>query len=211
MPALLNTPQNDDAARPSRPADISIRPATPEDADDLARLINYAGEGMPLHFWRSMAAPGEDAWAVGRARALRDKGAFSWRNAWIYELGGIVASTLVTYRIGEHPEPIDPATVPAPFVPLLELENLALGTQYVNVLATYPAFRGNGLGSTLLDTAAGIAGDTPLSIIVSDGNTGARRLYERHGFRTAAERPIAGMPGWSCDGANWVLMFRPGR
>ena len=36
------------------------------------------------------------------------------------------------------------------FVPLQELENLAPGTWYVNVLAVHPPFRGLGLGTKLL-------------------------------------------------------------
>ena len=68
------------------------------------------------------------------------------------------------------------------FVPLQELENLAPGTWYVNVLAAYPEERGKGHGTALLGVAEQLAADAGrrgLSIIVSDTNTGARRLYER--------------------------------
>ena len=30
-------------------------PATPNDADALAALINIAGEGLPLYLWESLA------------------------------------------------------------------------------------------------------------------------------------------------------------
>ena len=80
--------------------------------------------------------------AVGARRAARDEGAFSWRNAVIAELGGAVAGGLVAYRIGPDPEPLD--DVPPLFRPLQALENRALGTHYVNVLATYPEFRRRG-------------------------------------------------------------------
>ena len=39
------------------------------------------------------------------------------------------------------------------FVPLQELENLAPGTWYVNVLAAYPEHRGQGYGTALLAVA----------------------------------------------------------
>jgi ribosomal protein S18 acetylase RimI-like enzyme len=77
------------------------------------------------------------------------------------------------------------------FVPLQELENLAPGTWYVNVLAAYPEMRGQGLGTALLALADKLAADTDrrgLSLIVSDANTGARRLYERTGYREAGRR-----------------------
>jgi hypothetical protein len=58
-------------------ADITIRQATPDDADALAQLINFAGEGMPVYLWERMAEEGETAWDVGRRLALRGEGGFS--------------------------------------------------------------------------------------------------------------------------------------
>ena len=46
-----------------------------------------------------------------------------------------------------------------------------------------------------------------LSIIVSDGNAAARRLYERCGYRLAATRPMV-KEGWESTGANWLLMVK---
>lgn len=68
------------------------RPATPDDADALAQLVNLAGEGLPLHLWERMAAPGQSPWDVGRARARRDTGGFSWRNATVREAKGRVVA-----------------------------------------------------------------------------------------------------------------------
>ena len=61
--------------------DTRIRPATKADAHALADLINFAGEGLPLYLWKKMAEPGETAWEVGRRRAKREDGGFSYRNA----------------------------------------------------------------------------------------------------------------------------------
>src|SRR3546814_19407732 len=64
------------------------------------------------------------------------------------------------------------------FRPLQELENLAPGTWYVNVLAVLPAFRNLGLGSGLLQRAeetARAGSLRGLSIIVSDSNGGDRK------------------------------------
>ena len=47
-----------------------------------------------------------------------------------------------------------------------------------------------------------------MSIIVSDANTGARRLYERHGYSERASRTMV-KDEWVNDGENWVLLVKP--
>jgi ribosomal protein S18 acetylase RimI-like enzyme len=184
----------------------------PDDAAALAELINIAGEGLPLHVWRSMAAPGEDAWAVGRQRARREQGAFSYRNAFVAEADGRVVSCLIGYPLPEAPEPIDYAQIPALFAPLQELENLAPGTWYVNVLATYPEHRGAGYGSRLLalaDEIAAASSSHGSSIIVADANVGARRLYLRCGYHERAMRPVVREENWETPARNWLLLVKP--
>jgi hypothetical protein len=46
-----------------------------------------------------------------------------------------------------------------------------------------------------------------MSVIVSDSNTGARRLYERCGYGAAATRAMV-KEGWVNEGANWVLLTK---
>src|SRR3546814_13485288 len=101
----------------------------------------------------------------------------------------LAAGCLIGYAVAEAPAPI-PDDFPAMFRPLQELENLAPGTWYVNVLAVLPAFRNLGLGSGLLQRAeetARAGSLRGLSIIVSDSNGGARRLYERACYRARSE------------------------
>ena len=128
-----------------------FRRATPDDAPALAELINYAGEGLPLYLWDKMAEAGESAWEVGRRRARRETGSFSYRNAVVAEVDGRVVASLVGYPLPESPEPIDYASMPPMFVPLQELENLAPGTWYVNVLAACPQYRGRGSGERTVE------------------------------------------------------------
>lgn len=185
----------------------TLRPARPDDAGAMTKLINIAGEGLPHYFWSLIAEPGQDSWSAGEVRAQRTTGSFSWTNSFVVERNDEVASLLVTYRIGAEPEPVDPTTAPAIFVPLAELENLALDTQYVNVLATKEEHRNQGHGSRLLEKAHELAQGRRLSIIVSDANSNAMRLYGAHGYRPIASRPIVKTEGWSCKGDNWVLML----
>jgi ribosomal protein S18 acetylase RimI-like enzyme len=128
----------------------------------------------------------------------------------VAEAEGRVIASLVGYPLPERPEPIDHATMPPMFLPLQELENLAPGTWYVNVLATRPDYRNRGYGTRLLGLAerlAAAAGTAGLSIIVSDANAGARRLYERSGCSEAARRPMV-KERWENLGETWVLLVK---
>jgi ribosomal protein S18 acetylase RimI-like enzyme len=187
------------------------RRATPDDAPALAELVNMAGEGLPWFVWSGMAGPGQDPWQIGRERAARDSGSFSWRNAIMREADGRVVAALIGYPLADTSEPADLTSMPPLFVPLQQLEDLAPGSWYVNVLASFPAYRGRGHGTALLALAAELAaaaGKRALSLIVADGNSGAMRLYARSGFRETARRPIV-RDGWDCAGRDWVLMLRP--
>ncbi len=194
-----------------KPVAAPYRRATPDDALELAEFINMAGEGMPLYLWEGMAEAGETVWDVGQRRARREEGSFSYRNAVVREEAGKAVATLIGYPLRDEPEPWDPAAMPPMFVPLQELEDLAPGTWYVNVLASYPECRGKGYGTDLLaiaETLAAEAGCRGMSIIVSDGNPGAVRLYERTGYARVASRTMV-KDDWQNPGDNWVLLTKP--
>jgi len=185
------------------------RAANSDDASHMAKLVNFAGDGLPLYIWGTLAEPGQSAWDVGHARAQRGSGGFSFSNTAIREVDGEVAACLVGYAIGETATTIDD-DVPPIFVPLMELENEVLGSWYVNVLAAYPEYRGKGLGTELLDLAQTIANECDcngLSLVVSDANDGGRRLYERVGFKVVGTRPLV-KEGWENSGEAWLLMLK---
>ncbi|MBT5263753.1 MAG: GNAT family N-acetyltransferase [Rhodospirillaceae bacterium] len=190
-------------------AQMMLRPANKNDAHALAELINYAGDGLPLHLWERMVEPGEGPWDVGRRRAQRDEGSFSYRNATVATIGDKVVACMIGSPLGDKAIPIDLEDTPAMFVPLMELENKAAGTWYLNVLATYPEHRGNGIGVRFLAEAlrsADRTGRNGVSIVVSDANHAARRLYEREGYREACARPMV-KDDWDNPGKNWVLLL----
>ena len=183
-----------------------IRPATVADAAALARLVNFAGEGMPLYFWRRIAGDGEDPWEIGRRRQgerVADSTIF------VVDQGGGAVACLTGYPVPAFPEPVG-ADEPDIFRPLAELENLAPLTWYVNVLAALPEHRGRGFGARLLALAEEIARDRGLpamSLIISSGNAGARRLYQRTGYVEIARRAIV-KNGWECASDEWVLLIK---
>jgi ribosomal protein S18 acetylase RimI-like enzyme len=189
---------------------VVIRKATAADAGHLVQFINMAADDLPLHFWKKSVGPGGDPFAYGRERAARDSGNFSFSNAWMAEVDGVVAAGLLGYPAEVEPAPIDP-DVPPVFVPLLELEALAPGSWYLNVLATYDAFRGRGCGSALLAHAEGVArglGHDRISLIAADTHRAALRLYQAKGFAEMARRSVV-KDDWAVDATEWILFTRP--
>jgi GNAT superfamily N-acetyltransferase len=186
--------------------DISIRAATRDDASFLLPLIDTAGEGLPMHVWGKMAAPGQDAWQFGLAQVQSEAARVSYRHAWIAERAGVPAACLFAYRQPDTPAPPDADTPPI-FAPIEALERIAAGTGYVHVLATLPQFRGHGIGTRLLQFAERYQGPRGMSLIVADSNTAARRLYAAQGYAEADRRAIV-TNGWTGGGTDWVLMIR---
>lgn len=174
---------------------IRLRAATPDNSYVLAKLIDIAGEGIPSYLWTAMAGPGETALQVGEARARRETGSFSYRNAIVAEVDGEVVGMMLGYVIAE-PSEEDRAAIPdlpEPVRPFVELEHQSVGTFYVNALAVLPGRRGAGVGAKLLRAAEDRArelGVRRMSIQVFAQNDGAVRLYHRLGFHDAAESPV---------------------
>jgi hypothetical protein len=89
------------------------RPARRSDAWALADLIVLASGGLSLLAWAELAAPGEAPLDVGRRRAARDEGAFSWRNAHVVDEGQGAVAGLVGYALPAEPGPMPRACRPA--------------------------------------------------------------------------------------------------
>src|SRR5688572_15515764 len=109
-----------------------LRPARKSDATALAALVDMAGEGMPVWMWSQMREPGQSVIEVGRARAQRETGGFSYRNATMAEIDGEVAGCLVDYRLDDPYDTGDLDALPDLVRPLVRLEAQAPGTWYVN-------------------------------------------------------------------------------
>jgi hypothetical protein len=117
----------------------TYRPATKADASALAVLVDIAGEGLPAHLWSTLKAPGESILEVGRERATREEGGFTYRNAIVAEAGGEIAACLVGYRLDDSYDLGNLEEIPELVRPLVLLEAKAPGSWYINVLATFPA------------------------------------------------------------------------
>ncbi|WP_299609997.1 GNAT family N-acetyltransferase [uncultured Tateyamaria sp.] len=176
--------------------ELNFRPAETGDALSLAKLIDIAGEGIPNWLWSHSAEAEQSALDVGVNRARRTTGGFSYTNARVAERFGDIVGMVLMYPIATMPD-ADVDELPQPIVPFVELEQLSVGTWYVNALAVLPHARGLGIGTALMadaEQAARCNGYDWLSIQVYEQNSGAVRLYERLGYSLAARSPVLSHP-----------------
>ena len=183
-----------------------FRPFQPEDASVVARLNNMASHGLVLSVWQRHVGPDGDPWAHGSKRQIERME--DDQIMVVADPGNGPEAVLMGNPILEAGdiEGMDPE-----WVALVELENLVVGAWYVNVLATLPEHRGKGHGAGLLRVADDIAragGHALNSLIASDANPGALRLYERCGYAERARRPMV-KGAWDGEGEEWILMTKP--
>lgn len=183
-----------------------FRRGTVEDIASLTEFIESASEGLALHLWSKIAGPGDDPWSVGRERVRMGAVGLSYANAVLAQIDGRPSAALIGYPLASKVAVSE--ALPAVLVPLQELTNEARDTWYVHVLAVHPDYRGRGQGTALLgiaDRLAKCAGKHGISLIVSDTNLDARRLYERCGYQELARRKMV-KEGWQHPGVEWLLL-----
>lgn len=192
---------------------MKIRTATKADCRAIAELALMAGEGIPACFWRQSVGPGKDVLDVGARNACSETENFSFRNARLATIGDRVTGMILAYRLpdAEHTDNIE--DFPEFIRPLIELEQRVPSSFYINMLATYPDFRGQGVGKGLMgivDDWAAEAGCDLASIQVFEQNDGAFRLYRRLGYVEEARRPVIPHPCHPYTG-DVVLLTKPVR
>ena len=186
------------------------RRATSEDAPKMAELVNIASLGLALYLWAKQAGAGESPWDVAVNRARRGLGGFAYENTVVREEGSEIAGCLIGYPLLSETQVYDRKDIPVMLESMYELEDLVPSTWFINVLATYAEHRGKGYGTELLHIAEVLAHDAQcggMSLVLSDANAEARRLYERHGYGEHATRPIV-KEDWEHSGKNWVLLVK---
>jgi len=190
---------------------METRQATKADCRAIAELALMAGEGIPAYFWEQSRQPGQAIEDVGAQNAASDTENFSWRNVHLAVNGNAVAGMLLAYRLPDAENAEDLAALPAFIRPLIELEQCVPGSFYINMLATYPEYRNQAVGTTLMglaDKLAANAGCSLLSVEVFEQNAGALRLYQRLGYTIVGKRPVVPHPCHPYTG-DIVLLTKP--
>lgn len=172
-----------------------LRPARKDDCRRIAELFRIASDGVADYVWSRLAPeyPGLPLLDIGQKRYERENTAFSYQNCLVAEHDDEVVGLMHGFLMagfGQPAEEVDPV-----LRPYSELE--LPGSFYVSGLAVLPGHRDRGIGAGLLAAARERAQDLglgQLSLICFAANTGARRLYERHGLEVIARRPIVPHP-----------------
>jgi ribosomal protein S18 acetylase RimI-like enzyme len=170
----------------------NFRPARKHDCATIASLYSISSDGVADYVWTQLAAPGEDIFAVGRRRYEREDSAFSYRNCTVVEAQEKIIGMLVAFPMHVEPAAVEPDPVLAPYSKLEEDDSY-----YICGMALFPEHRGRGIGTRLLafaEQAAQERGFRKLSLIVFEQNTGAKRLYEKTGYREVRRESVCPHP-----------------
>ena len=179
-------------------AKITVRQATIEDAAVVARAVAMAiGDPEALHNYC-----GDDHLAVLGKIVCQPATQYSWHNALIAEVDGIVAGAIVGYD-GAELQPLREGTFTVlreciGRVPAIADETEA-GEYYLDSIAVLPEFRGRGIGSALISALCDKAfaeGHSCVGLIVDYDNPQAEKLYTSMGFERVGTRLFFGHQMW---------------
>lgn len=185
---------------------VRLRAAVRDDAEAIAALINIGGEGLPRTLWARWANYGQDPMDVGQRRVKRDAGILTWKHAVVAEKSGEVAGVVLSHAVGQSPAEMTSDTHPM-LRPLSRLENHALNTRHVNVLAVFPEVRRKGIGTQLMAHAEQKPGAEGMSLILTDTNKAGRAFCRALGYIEVKEMPIV-QGDWKTQNKAWILLTK---
>ncbi len=173
-----------------------LRNARKEDAAGVLPLMMDA-IGSIAYSLTGEESP-EEAMAVLEEFYSCEENRLSYENVTVLEMEGRVAGFMLAYH-GSRAEALD-----RPLKARLEARGKSAAAIvceagpdefYLDSLAVHPDFRGQGLGTLLLEEfgrLAARAGWRKLSLLVEEHNGGARKLYERLGYAPEEALMVAG-------------------
>lgn len=173
--------------------DVSIRPAMPDDAPEMAQLIDMAGGGV-YEFLLDGLVPGLTAAEMLVPGLAGTSGSFSHRHSGVAEAKGRIVGVV-------HAYPVDwIKTQDYTGLPPDRLAHMAAfnetqdwGSYFLSALAVDPSWRRRGIAGRLLDWVYGRArsgGFDRVTLHVWADNTGAQHLYVKEGFQEIARADV---------------------
>lgn len=106
---------------------------------------------------------------------------------------------------------IDPALVGYAQIGAADVEGAAPGDEQLRRLYVHPERQNGGIGTALMKAALAhprLGGARGIYLDVWEKNSGARRLYERFGFRVVGEHPFVTASG-AVSGSDLLMLRRP--
>ena len=194
--------------------DYIIRDARKEEAKQLARLVNIAGQGplsvgLDYTVWSRSANEGQDPYDVGSLRIANEVGGYSYNNIRVIDLdekAAALAMSFVVVKKSQHEmDQIDDL-----FKIFSVLAQQAIGSYYLDSLAVSPEYRGYGFGHILVEDTIDIAvkgGHSQISLLVFENNEAAMSLYEKRGFKEQSKLMAPAHPSMPYEG-NVILLSK---
>ncbi len=164
---------------------IHIRPAEPDDAPDLARLIDMAGGGV-YEFLLDGLVPGQTAADMLVPGLAGTSGSFSHRHSGVAEVAGRIVGVAHAYPV-DWIRTQDYSGLPVDRLAHMEDFNRVhdWGSYFLSALAVEPAWRRRGVASRLLAWVyerARRGQFDRVTLHVWADNADARQLYAKEGF-----------------------------
>ena len=172
-------------------------------AMDTVREI-LDGTPRPAAFALRAPGPGDFGWVVQRHGVL-----YAEEYGWDQSMEALVARVVADYAHGHDPERerawiAEVAGRPAGSIFCVRRDDR---TAQLRLLLVDPDARGTGIGAALVDECvrfARAAGYARIVLWTNDVLAGARRIYERAGFRLVSARPHRSF-GHDLVGEDWAL------
>lgn len=191
--------------------DILIRPAQPDDAPDMAPLVDMAGGGV-YEFLLGGLFPGVPAAQVLVPGMSGTSGSFSYRHSTVAEVAGRIVGVAHAYPV-DWMKTEDHSGIPddrlAHLGPFIRTQDW--GSYFLSALAVDPAHRRRGVAARLLARVyerARTGGYDRVSLHVWADNPAARSLYAKEGFHEAARAAVSWHPRLPHEGGS-ILLCRP--
>lgn len=173
-----------------------IREAKKEDARAVASFIAMAESEMVHHF-TGTTDPEKSVDALLEFILSPVPNRYSLGNNLVAEIDGQAVASAIAFPADSQPE-LDIPIIEAMNRRGYNLERLFFegepGTFYLSTMGVNPAYRGRGVGSTLMQAAQDKGkrlGFKEASLLVSKGKPKVQALYERTGFKVVADIKIA--------------------
>lgn len=186
---------------------LTLRPATPDDASELAVLANIAGEGLPFAYWDNQGDFGQDALEVGTYRFKQLDGLFTWRRVTVAELDGQIAGMSLAHTSEDVPKQLDESMHPM-VRPVVRLAIDAVDTHSLNTVAVYPQFRRQKIATSLVRHIEAEAGrDHKIALVTSDINDVGQAFGAKLAYTKISEVPVI-KGGWDTKATKWQLLHK---
>lgn len=186
---------------------VQLRPATPLDAGVIAEMAVTETEGLMSSFWGAMAASNETATETGVRQIKLDHGVFSWKNATIALIDDEPAGVMISEVLAAVPEPIEEDMHPI-IRPIVKLQNDALETRFISLIAIFGEYRRQHIGEKLLEYAEAHAGPRGVSAISTNANAVGQEFFFSQGYTRISEAPLIST-NWDTQSNRWYLLGKP--